>query len=562
MGKAYGAIGYAMKQIKARHLEYAYLLFVFGLLLWAAVANLYQHRIEHEFPHGFMASDSFWHYITTQHIYDSGSYRYWPPYTAAGHTDVVGWQPPLLYQSIALFSHTAGLEVYDSYFFILAFIIVLSVLAFYLLIKKINTPVALLSLPLSVFLFCKFFYRGFTWGEINAYAGSVFLIVSVWALANIELRYVWVLFGLFVAATALAHPSELIFLVAYISLYYAIKLITKNFTLKDFKVVLKSAALALAVSGYYLLIFFFSFGHAQSAGYTSTIFRKVIPWSKGYGGQLPHFGLVLILILFGLLLGILLLRRKYHHALMLGIFMLLISFTNFIGIHIRPFQTRLFWPVYLSVFMGLAIYQLMRLVSKRITTVTAMGVSFVLLIVYVNAYYDPIENPGLMNKYHWQNVRWIQDNTPRDAEILYLYGDTYDQNAQIPLGKRISYLIWYPDYIGSAQNMTVRRYIKGNLIASIDTHLPYHKSFFDYGYHLTEEGIQAVMVRDFCGYDYYVVDKASAYAPALAQYNLVVRDILLRSPSFTEVYSNELVSLLHNSDPGGDCLPEEGVSLQ
>jgi hypothetical protein len=212
--------------------------------------------------------------------------------------------------------------------------------------------------------------------------------------------------------------------------------------------------------------------------------------------------------------------------------------------------------------MGLAIYQLLRLMPARLKLPVITAISLALTLIFVNAYYDRVNSPGIMNQYHWQSITWIQDNLPTEATIFYLYGDSYDQNAQIPLGKRKSYLVNLNSYVGYAQNLSVKRNVMSHLVASIDTRFPYRKGVFSFGHYADEHNISSIKYRDFCGFDYYAIDKASAYAPGLAQYNLIIRDMLLNKPYFSEVYSNPLTSILHNTEPGADCIPPEGVSLR
>src|SRR3989344_5564269 len=102
-------------------LENAYLILVFSILLSIGNANLWNHRLSHDFPYGYLASDAFQHQVRAEAIKDAGNFRYEAKYISQGFENVVGRYPPLIYHLGIMFSYSTGLEVYDAIYFIVFF---------------------------------------------------------------------------------------------------------------------------------------------------------------------------------------------------------------------------------------------------------------------------------------------------------------------------------------------------------------------------------------------------------------------------------------------------------
>src|SRR3989344_3858198 len=131
-------------------LEKIILLIFFALLLFLGPGTLFDHKIKHDFPFAYSASDSFQHQVRAEAIKDAGNFRYEAMYISKGIENAVGRYPPVLYHLAVVMSYASGIEVYDSIFFIVAFFAVIATFIMYLIIKDFNRAVALLSLPLSI----------------------------------------------------------------------------------------------------------------------------------------------------------------------------------------------------------------------------------------------------------------------------------------------------------------------------------------------------------------------------------------------------------------------------
>ena len=81
---------------KENFLETALILAFVAIMLWIGIADSWGHRITHDFPTSYLASDPFQHQTRAQWIKDAGNYEFEAPYYSAGLTNIVGFYPPIL----------------------------------------------------------------------------------------------------------------------------------------------------------------------------------------------------------------------------------------------------------------------------------------------------------------------------------------------------------------------------------------------------------------------------------------------------------------------------------
>ena len=64
-------------KIKKENLLEIMLIFAFtGIMLWTGLADSGGHRITHEYPYSYLASDTFQHQTRAQWIKEAGNYNY------------------------------------------------------------------------------------------------------------------------------------------------------------------------------------------------------------------------------------------------------------------------------------------------------------------------------------------------------------------------------------------------------------------------------------------------------------------------------------------------------
>src|SRR3989338_5271921 len=134
-------------------------------MLYLGPGVMFDHKIAHDFPFAYSASDSFQHQVRAEAIKDQGNFRYEAFYISDGIEGTIGRYPPSLYHIAVILSYTSGTEVYDSIYFTVMFFAVIASLASYFIIKNFNKTVALLALPLPMLIFSFPVSLGFLWGH-------------------------------------------------------------------------------------------------------------------------------------------------------------------------------------------------------------------------------------------------------------------------------------------------------------------------------------------------------------------------------------------------------------
>jgi len=533
-------------------LEWSYVLLFSFFLVYVGLATTMNYQLNHPFPYGLSASDAFGEVAYTEGIKNLGNYRYLPYYIRSGFDDTLGFHMPIYNHIVALFSFASGLQVWDSLLIIGFLYSIFSVLIMYLIIRNFNKNIALISLPLTVFLYVRNFNIVYTWGIWDLVMATSFLLAAIWILNKTNLSSWHVALAILVSGVALTHISEAIFLAIFIALFFAVKIIMKKLSLNEIKKIILAGILTLIFSFYYLVIF--KVGYAL--GGTATSIKYEAP--KWFDVILTQFGWVLPIIIIGVLLSIfLILTKKGNIALFIGIFMLFIGFTNFISSFAsRAFQTRYLWPIYLSIFIGIVPYFLLKIFIKNWKIIYSISISLVLTISITYAFYEKTANPGIMNQFHWEHISWIRESTPEDARLMYFYGDPYDQEAVIWNNKRVSYRVKMDDFVNAINERKIKRQYYAQVAAADDADLLYRKSAFSFGYHAKETDTSIYIgPQDICQFDYFIFDKIGRQQ-ALVDYNLLIANELIRSGIVEVIFDNQVTVILKNNNLGGNCIEE------
>ena len=532
--------------------EWAYV-FLFSIFLaYIGMAATMNHQLKHAFPYGFSASDAFGEIAYTEGIQDSGSYRFLPFYIRAGFGDTLGFHMPISNHIFAIFSFASGLPVWDSLLIIGFLYSIFGVLVMYLIIRNFNRNIALISLALSVFLYARNFNIIYTWGGWDLVMATSFLLSAVWVLNRPELKFWHILFAVLASGTALTHITEAFFLLVFTLLFFTFKLIKKKINLAEIKQLAIGGILALVFSFYYLIIF--KVGYA--AGDIGSSIRYQAP--EWYDVVLSQFGWLQAIILIGLAVSLyLLFTKKETDALLIGVFMFFVGFTNFISSTApRAFQTRYLWPIYLSVFLGLAVYFLLKILIKEWKIFYSLAISIILTISVAYGYYHKSTNSGIISEYHWDHIQWVRQNTAKDAKLLYFYGDPYSQEAILWNLKRLSFRVSMEDFVNALKEQKIKRQYIADVAAADDAALLYRKSAFSFGYHAKEVDMSYFSgKKDICMFDYFVFDKAGRQQ-VLVNYNLLIANELVKNGLVQPVFDNGVVLILKNNEPGGNCIEE------
>jgi hypothetical protein len=549
-------------------LEKIILILFFAIFIFIGPGVLFDHKIQHDFPYAYGASDAFQHQIRAEAIKDAGHFRYDAAYIVKGFKDVVGTYPPVIYHLAISWSYASGAETYDAIYFIAVFFAIIASFVMYLIIRNFNKTVALFSLLLSMLIFSHPPLMGFMWGHWPSILSQSFLLLFFWAVMRMNLDKSFIIISLSLSAMALTHMPPLIFGMLFLVLFFGLKLLAKKLNKNDIKTMGISAGIFLVISFYYVIIFLNTWFKAQPYSF---IIEPV--WNGNPGFYIAGFGLLAIPLGFGLILSISKLKNL-HVSLILAVSMLIGGFLNYVGFGFRSFQIRFFWPIYLSVFIGLGIYILFKFIIKKWNFVYTAAILVILAVLLTGIIKFPIlkqtdvqtipsipylniaTHQGIMDSFHWESLNWISENTETNATIYFFYGDIYNQDALLRNSKRIHYQVDPDDFIKYLQERKIKKEYITEFPGDDAQTLTYRTSFFKFINHLaTISSEYSFGPRNICNFDYYVFDRASRQ-PVLAQYNLIIANDLIKKDFINPVFENQLVVILKNNNPGGDCIEE------
>ncbi|MBI4140281.1 hypothetical protein HY485_00430 [Candidatus Woesearchaeota archaeon] len=540
-----------MKINKECAIETITLLIFIGAMLWIGIADSWGHRIAHDFPYSYLASDTFQHQTRAQWIKDTGNYRYEAPYYSGGLKDTVGFYPPILNHISVIFSYVSGLEVYDTILLLTVSLAIIGGLIFYLIITKYNRKIAMLSLPLMTYMFTIIEDRtAFFWGNWPALLGDFFLVATLWALLNVYEKNKNATFFLtvFIAGTILGHTAATIFAVIFITFFVIITIILKKLDGEQFKLLALSTALTTFISFYFIQIF-----RQIWMVHFPFQFYVMTDWSGGGGIiDVRSFGYP---ILFVLTIGIIFLmcsKRKdiFFHKLF-AIFSIVAGFTNYVGFSMRAFNFRFYWPIFFSMFFGTAVYAALTKIKENTSYITIMLISLFIMAGLIKLNFTPTGPiDGLMNVYTWETMNWIKNNTPPESKIFFFYGDTYEQDGSIGNVQRVPTRVEITDLVNTLQKRKMERNYPTKELIEMGGLLAYRTGLFSYTTRAPDD-YPARKVRDLCNFDYYVFDKAGRFPP-LTQLNVFIANTFLQQ-NFTIVFQNALNVVLKNPTISGNC---------
>lgn len=240
---------------------------------------------------------------------------------------------------------------------------------------------------------------------------------------------------------------------------------------------------------------------------------------------------------------------------------------NYIGFELRSFQIRFFWPIYLSIFFGFGIYFLLRLMVKNWNVMYSIFLFIVFTVLILGAvkipgiphYANTPNSEGLMDKYHWESLKWMSEKTEKNSKILFFYGDIYSQDALLRNTKRLHYQIDPDEFIKVIQNKKIERNYVSEIPGDTGGSTMVRTGLFSF-----EDPSQKMPSEhffgqhDICQFDYLIFDKVSR-APVLAQYNLFIENELLKKDYIKNSFENQAVVILKNNKIGADCIEERNL---
>ncbi len=536
-------------------LEKIFLIMFFAVFLFMGNGSLFDNKLQHEYPYAYLASDTFQHQIRAESIKDAGNYRNEASYIVMGVENAIGYYPPVIYHLSVILSYLTGLEVYDAIYFLIFLLAGIASLAMYATIKQFNRNVAIISLPISLLVFSGGLYTGFTWGHWPAIVSQFFLVCVFWYTSRINLNKSYVFLGIFLSAAIMTHTSEALFAGVYLILFFVASWIVGKINFSIIKKFIFGCVISFVIAFYYLAIFKYVWMPRQPFE-----FAVSHTWDNPTM-YLSDFKLLLFFMIAGAIASLFFIRKDFVPALASAT-MLVIGSGNYFGFREKAFQLRFLWPVFLSFFIGLGIYQLFKLVVKEWKLVYSITIAAaIILAIVVNSFpyvphYSRIKANGLMNPYHWEAFKWIEKNTEKNSKIYFFYSEIYSQDALLRNSKRTHAQVTPEDFTDAINKREIRRFYETEVPGDAGGGAPYRKSFFSFGFGLDDVPQEYLYgKKDICKFDYLVFDKPRNERD-IKVYNLIIANELLQKDYLSKVFDNAVLIILKNSKTGDDCIEQ------
>ncbi|MCF7861348.1 hypothetical protein K9M79_03795 [Candidatus Woesearchaeota archaeon] len=534
----------------------AIVLFVY-LALNNSIGHYIGPSIDHDIPYAYTSSDSFWNLAIYEDTAQSGDFKYYGGHFQGGFDDVIAFHPPLLYHLVPLISEISGIEIHDTNWFILGFLMINSCLVMYLIIRKINRNVALMALPVMLGVFsvphAESLYQGL-WSYLIA---TIFLIPFGWSIMQGSEKNSWTYIGIFGACLAMTHIPELVFGFLFVMVYMVLKLVIARFNVANWfsenKNVILGGIFAVVLSLNFIIIF----NYTWLAKSGEKLSFEPLTQVTGLGMPVVLFSDLGVIGWMALIGGLLTIWNiKKNPELLFPVLMFLLGFSNYFLFGARGLQTRYFWPVYIAAFVGLLFYSIFTVIPKNVDRKVLTMVCTIIIFAFMIFTISPAEYRGsLVNADRYDTLKYISQSTEADSRVLFFFSEAHNQGAFLVLSERVPYILYMNNVIEYASNNSYSRVYRGSLVSDGKGGLPYRNGLFDFGYHLDEPGV-TIEDMDLCSFPYIVFDRRTSMSQLnpVFQYSLSVAEKLINSGNFAVVYQNDQNVILKNNLVGGDCV--------
>ncbi len=535
--------------------EKIFLLFFLGAALFIGMANIFSSELSHSYPYAYFASDPFIHYLTTEILKDNGSFLHVSKWYTANQSNVEYCLPPQNYMMAASFSFNSGLESYDAIYFISVLAAIINAFIIYIMLRKISKNAAIIALPFTLIVFTKIFVSSFTWGQWQAAVAYMFFSAALWALTEIKHDYAFALFAVFASASFLTHYPEFVFLGLFMAIYAIIKLVFKELDKEEIKKLALAAIITLILTFYELLRFYGIWVKGTKNELGSPELSLPVTGIPVPG--IMDFTIFLVILIFiGAFFALMMLKKERAVVLMYALFILIMWWSNYLGLTKRTVTLRYTAPIVLAVLIGIGIYYAAKMLVKDWKMLYSIGLGILLVFAIILFFMSQTGSSGWMVQERWDAMMWIRSNTPETSRVLYFYGDGYEQHNPLASTKRLNFRLLSDSMVEAAQKGEIRRnYTARDVTGMCSVMEPYRKSWIEYGFYAREKtNVNAHQNVDICSFEYYFIEKASGRIPELAQYNVAIGSELLKHQWITQVYSNRIVSIFRNEKPGVNCV--------
>ncbi len=423
MGSILGKLGDQLGFLKKYEgiIELCIVVFSVALLFFSNVPQAQHYSLHPKELYVYLSQDAFWHLAYVEYITSHGVLDQTPPVLSGGVQGLVSPQPPVVYYLAAFQARLLNLAPRASLILLVGLAFALTPLIWYFCIRRIDRHLALLSLPVMAIIQAVPFASSFAYGHHLLVLGMFFLSLAFYVLYHERSLLGYVLFGIIVAAIALTHTPELVYLALCGALYILASLIFKKMSFRQAGGFVLSFLAGILASIDYLIIFIHSW-HDK----VGSLIPRIVSYETADIYSYPfsvHFGPYWYVIWLGVLLAVYwLVSHKEAVPEFLPFFLLF--FLGF-GIHLgytRFYDVRLYWPIFSSIFFALVVFLIIHMICEKYERVQFMVtavLSVLLLLVFVAQFNTMIfkGNPLLPESY----MNWLLDlkeDLPKDARVL------------------------------------------------------------------------------------------------------------------------------------------------
>jgi len=513
-----------------------------------------EESLSHSYPLGHLANDNFAFMSFTHSLQIAGTYNNYEPYLSAGYDNTIAFHPPVVHYLSVYLSNTLGIEIYDSIVITCFIFSLLAMLLFYFLIRKVNRNLALLSLPLMAMLYPNFPNRlilKVAWGQFPYIIGSVVFIFFFWSLFHIKEKGFWVLFAASIVGTIYTHTSEFIFEIMFMAVWGGWLLLRKKLDLDIIKKIASAGILSFIFSAYFLFLFKKAF-----LDFRPYVFKidKCNPFTTVCG---PSFGMALwmwVFIAIGIVISVMLIKKEKFYPFMVSGFTFLIAFTNIIGFRKRAFETRNFFPIYLSIFFAYGLYTLINQLFKKKEVHRFLVAAILSLILFVPVFVvnQTQASGSLIPEPMYDAFEWIKNNAEQDAVVYYGYNSNIQQTGIIFESQRVGYRQTMEDLVMKIK-LSEMPPTQSELWMNFEgsSRLAYWDGL-SVKNHIEDIPSIRNINRSMCSFEYLFYPLFNL-EEEVAKFQAQTAQSLLDTQKFENAFYNQYVIILKNNDVGDEC---------
>jgi hypothetical protein len=413
-------------------------LFLFTIaFMHSGPGTFLEHKVNYDGPIKYSATDAFTYSGYSAYARESDQVKYMGEWMTYGHEEGILFQPPLRIIAEVQMSHFSGINIHNTIYIMLFMYTYFTILYMYFIIRKYKKEIAMLSLPLTLIIFKFPFNLGYNWGIWSFIPGAIMMAAVLFYFSTKDEKipiYIILFSALFFSYMKVAH-----FTILFIGIMLIISLIKKEQTIQY--IIKKWSIISIGsiiISGLIILILLSSWGVSSSA--SGQIFGS-LSVSEYHGIRTPVLDSfnIITLILLGLGLLISFILKKKDYAIYLSWFLVFVSFSNTFLFGESVMKFRLYWPIWFMFFFGLTLYYILKHIKPLNKEIFFAILSIILMsyLGYANAFHVP---SSLAEPLTQEGYKWIRENTPKDADILFFYGDLFTQSTFMST-ERKSYLL-------------------------------------------------------------------------------------------------------------------------